>query len=399
MKNFWTIYRYEIKKTVCRKLFWAATALYCLRVAVSAFSPLIGTYYLNGVPVESNSRAYKKDREYRRALSGRAVDDELLAEMARAHRRLPTDGGDIEAFEKYARPYLPIFNLVNAWTAMNLEQVQKWEAGESSLYELRRERLEKIWRSNCLTDREKDFWREKEAEAERPLIYESYDGYERILRSFSPWAVFTLLFSAVCLSNLFAREHSRKTDRLVLSCVRGRKTAYRAKILAGVTISFASGLATAVLTAALSLSLYGTQGFDRPLRLQYGRCSYPLTVGQACFIAYGVVLVTSILAAVFVMVLSEAFCSGVAALSVSWALIFRGGNVMFPNHYRLISQIWDWSPMTCVMTGIVFDVRTLPLRGHYFTCWQVVPVIYLILAARLVILGEKIYTKYEISAK
>lgn len=403
MHNLWTIYKYEIKKLTGKKLLWV-TALLCLAgIVVTVFSGLIGTHYVDGEPYESHYEAFRKDQEYRKDLSGRYIDEALLRETVDGYGRIPTDALRYtltEEYETFARPYSDIFNMIRSWTEMDLSSVQNWEADEAAFYEARRENLETSWKSIPLTEREKEFWREKETQIETPLRYEYHEGYETILSAFLTIGVQMHLFAAICLSNLFADEHIRRTDQLVLCSIGGKRYAYWAKILAGVTVSVIASALMTVITMGLCLGIYGAEGFDALLqaciRIDY---SYPVTIGQACLIAYGILIITSILAAVFVMVVSELLRSAVAALSISTGLIILGNTVIIPTQYRVLAQIWDWSPMAYLATWNIFDSRTLTLFGRCFVSWQVVPVIYILLSAALALGGKGIYQRYQVTGR
>ena len=79
------------------------------------------------------------------------------------------------------------------------------EADEKALYRMRQENLEKEWQDAMLTEKEKAFWREKEAQIDRPVTYLYYDGLGRCAVHFVPTiGVLTLLFVAVSLSGIFA---------------------------------------------------------------------------------------------------------------------------------------------------------------------------------------------------
>lgn len=253
--------------------------------------------------------------------------------------------------------------------------------------------------SAFLTEAEKEFWRSKEQQIDTPLTYYYHEGFENILNCFLTDGVLMLLFAAICLSNLFTDEHIRRTDQLVLSSIEGREPAYWAKILAGVTISVVFAAFMTLLTAGLCLGIYGTEGFELPFQIFFSSYSYPITIGQACLIAYGILIIASILAAVFVMVISELCRSGITALSISTGLIILGNVMIVPEQYRIIAQIWDWSPMAYLSPWNVFDPRTLPLFGQCFVSWQAVPVIYLLLSAAFAVAGKYIYQKYQVSGR
>ena len=97
------------------------------------------------------------------------------------------------------------------------------------------------------------------------------------------------------------------------------------------------------------------------------------------------------------MVLSELLHSGVATLAISSGLIILGGMISVPEQYRILAQMWDWSPMAYLSTWNVFDPRTLTLFGQCFTSWQVVPAIYILLSVVLAVVGKYIYQRYQVS--
>ena len=402
MCNFRTIYRYEIKKLTHRKLLWITAALCLAGIVITTFAGLMGTYYVDGEPIESNYESFQKDQTYRKELSGRRIDQTLLQETIEGYSHVPIDTlrySLTEEYEIFARPYSEIFHLIRIWTGMDISSIQHWEADEAALYEARTQHMETNWQSIPLTEMEKEFWRNKESQIDTPLTYYYHEGYENILDSFLTVGVLMLLFVAICLSNLFADEHIRRTDQLVLSSIAGKELAYWAKILAGVTVSVIASTMMTLITIGLNLGYYGTEGFGMAFQSCFSTYSYPITIGQACLIAYGVLIVASILAAVFVMVISELFRSGIVSLAISAGLIILGNVITIPTQYRVIAQIWDWSPMTYLSTWNVFDPRTLTLFGQCFTSWQAVPVIYLLLSVGLAVCGKYIYQQYQVSGR
>jgi len=63
MRNLWTIYKYEIKKLTGKKLLWVTAFLCVVSILITSFAGLIGTYYVNGEPIESNYEAFQKDQD------------------------------------------------------------------------------------------------------------------------------------------------------------------------------------------------------------------------------------------------------------------------------------------------------------------------------------------------
>lgn len=402
MCDLWTIYKYEMKKLIGRKILWISTFLCIICTIISVFAGLLGTYYEAGEPIESNYEAFQKDQVYRKALSGKYIDEDLLRETVEGYRRIPETEPQYtltDEYETYARPYSDIFNMIRSWTGMNLSEIQNWKVDEDALYEVRMQYLESSWQSIPLTENEKEFWRDQENQIEKPLLYMYHESYENILESFLTCGVLMLLFVAICLANLFSDEHVRRTDQLVLSSIGGKDVAYWAKIFAGVSVAIGVATLLTFMVIGLSLGVYGTEGFEMPIQSCLLSYSYPITIGQACLIAYGVLIIASILAAVFVMVISELFRSGIVALAISTGLIILGNVIMIPTQYRVLAQIWDWLPMAYLSIWNVFDTRTLCLIGHCFTSWQVVPIGYIVLSVLLAVLGKCIYKRYQVSGR
>lgn len=396
------LFQFELKKLVKRKLLWTTALVSLLCIGVTVTSGLFGTYYVEGKPVETHYQIFKTDQVYRKALSGRDIDQKLIQETVDAYKQIPISEERYtltQEYQTYARPYSDIFNLVRSWTEMQLPDIRSWKADEDTLYMIRTELLEKEWQAIPLTESEKEFWRNKENQMPVPLTYHYHEGYETALDSFLIIGVVMLFFAAICLSSVFSEEHTRRTDQLMLSSAKGKTTAYWAKILAGITTSVAAATLMSLTTIILCLSIFGAEGFETPVQIYFATYSYPLTMGQACLIAYGILILTSILAGVFVMVLSELLHSGVATLAISSGLIILGGMISIPEQYRILAQTWDWSPMAYLSTWNIFDPRTLTLFGRCFTSWQAVPVIYILLSLVFAVGGKYIYRRYQISGR
>ena len=172
-----------------------------------------------------------------------------------------------------------------------------------------------------------------------------------------------------------------------------------AKLAAGITAGVGGALLMTLTAVGLSLLVYGSEGFGTPVQLLVYTYAAPLTLGKACLIAYGVLLITAIFMSVFVMFLSELLGSSIAALSVTAGLILAGSLIMVPPQYRLLSQLWDSLPTTYLAVWNVFDCRLVPIPGGYVPSYIAVPVIYLLCAAMLAVLGKGIYARYQVAGR
>lgn len=414
MKQLGVLYRYELKKIIKRKLVWV-TLFICMAVtAVSVFSNLTGSYYVDGEIVDTHYHMFLVDSGYSRNLSGRKIDQELLTEVMEAYGKIPPTADRYsltEEYQTYARPYSAIFNTIRWWSDMDTEElmgrktdegeVTGWKADEEELYDLKAAACEEYCEQLFLTDKEKAFWAEKEAQTDMPITYFYHDGYSDLMRKVEVVGMLMLLLTAVCLSGVFPEEHMRRTDQLMLSSVWGKNDVYWAKILAGISVSITASLLMTGFTAGLSLGIYGSEGFQAAFQLYPSNnlYSYPMTIGQACLIAYGMLLITAILASLFVMVLSELLHSSIATLSIFTGIIIAGMICNVPAQYRILAQIWNWLPMTILDSWNIFDLRLLTVFGHHFVSWQAVPVIYILCSIGLAAAGRYVYKGYQVSGR
>lgn len=402
MNCFRTIYRYELKKITRRKLVWITLSICVLGIIFTPFSNLLGSYYVDGVLTDTHYHMFQVDSEYRRALSGRKIDQELLEETVAAYRQIPADADRYtvtEEYQTFARPYSEIFNLIRSWTNMDFSSVINWEPEEKALYEMRIKQLENDWQSEIsLSDAEKDYWRERESQLNTPFTYYYNEGYVMLLNCFLTVGVLMLLFVSICLPGVFADEHARRTDQLMLSSAKGKDIAYWAKLAAGATLAAGCSTLMSTLIWGLTLGFYGAEGFHTSMQI-YTNYSFPLTMGQACLIAYGILIITSVLMGVLVMFLSEIFHSSIAALAVSTGLIISGNIIMIPAEYRFLAQLWDCSPMAFLQTWNIFSVRLIHIFNNCFTRWQVVPVIYILCTVLIAAVGKRVFEQYQVSGR
>lgn len=397
MSNLGTLYRYELKKITMRKILWITLLICILGIGVTVLSGLLGSYYVDGKIVDTHYNMFLVDREYRENLSGRVIGQELLQEMTNAYGKIPSTVERYtltEEYQTYARPYSDIFNIVRSWTNMNAAAVMNWEPDEEALYAARHSRIEYDWQAQLLSEAEKTSWREKEQQLETPFTYYYHEGYGIALDAFETIGVLMLLFVSICLSSVFPEEHTRRTDQLMLSSVNGKNSVYWAKILTGITVAVTCATLMTLITIGLALGVFGAEGFHTALQVSFGTYSYPLTIGQACLIAYGILIITSILVSVFVMVLSELLHSNIATLAVAAGLVILGMMFNIPEQYRIIGQIWDYLPMTFLSTWNIFDTRLITILGQCFVSWQIVPIIYILCGIVLAVAGKRLYQRY-----
>ena len=219
MNIFLTLYHYELKKILGRKLVWIALFLCIGCIIFAEIGNLSGNYYVEGEAVDTHYHMFQVDSAYQRALSGRVVGQELLEETMSAYSKIPKTAErytETEEYQKYARPYSDIFQIIWRWIERN-PWYEGWQAEEQSLYEARADRQEEAWTDLFLSDTEKAFWQEQEEKINKPFTYYYHEGYSTILKDLATVGILMLLLTAVCLSGVFPEEHMRRTDQMILS--------------------------------------------------------------------------------------------------------------------------------------------------------------------------------------
>lgn len=400
MGNMGTLLRYEMKKLFGRRLVWITLAVTLLGSISPVAVPLLGSYIVEGEKVDTHWHMLQVDRENAEKLAGRLIDQTLLEETMRGYAMLP-QGYYImtEEYQTYARPYHLIFDFIRANTGMGSSEALRWTADEEGLYSRRLEMLEQEYDFLCLSEKEKEFWRQKESRLEWPVRFERTEGWDSLFSAVSTLCFLLPLCLAVCLSGVFPEEHQRRTDQLILSSRKGRGMVYLAKLSAGVIFSVLCAVAVSSVVFLFSFAIHGSDGFHAAFQLLYARYSLSLTAGQAVLIMYGILVVSSVLSAVLIMVLSEVFHSSMAALATVSAYLILSMMVAVPEQYRVLAQLWNWLPGAFVTPWNIFDLRLLPVFGTYFTAWQSVPVLYLLAAAALAAAGLPVYRRYQVSGR
>lgn len=397
-----TLFFYEWKKIVNRKIVWICMLCAILLIIFSVGSSLVGDYVVNGERRGSNYEEFQKDAAYQNALDGRVIDGTLLEEMQEAYGKVPLHERQYsltEEYQVYARPYSAIFNYVRQTTGLSSIEVLNLEVSAEILKDKRLQLRETRWEEYLLSEEEKEYWRAKEEQIENPVVFHYAGGYDTLLNAAYTVGIVTLFMIAICMAGVFPEEHVRRMDQQILSSKYGRKNVYWAKLCAGVVASF--GLAILfVLTAFVSaFVLYGVEGFETAFQVIYAGSSCPISVGQAILIIYAIVLCAGTFIGLFVMTLSENLHSSVGALSIAIGLIILPMVVSAPDEYRVLAQLWSYLPSDMVAVWSCFNPQTVVLFGKVWQGWQVAPILYAVVGGVLAIVTEKVFVRYQVSGR
>ncbi len=409
MREFGILYRYELKKIMQRKIVKIATVIVFALILGTVCAELSGNYYVDGKVYDTHYHMMKTDREYARKLNGRKINQDLIMEMQDAYRHIPENEREgryslTEEYQDWARPYSQIYQFVNmVMEKKTLSDLLAWKADENELYENLGRRIEEEREDAFLTEEEKAFWREKEEQTEKPYTFYYAEGYWKLLYSSYGICYVLLLYAAVCLADLYTREHSLRTDQLLLSSRLGKRQLYWAKALAG--MSFA-GMASLILIALVMfevLFIYGTDGFQ--MALQYAGAffyySEPVSVGTTVIIVYALILAAVLVTGAFVVMLSELLQNGTAVLAVVFGMVSVTMFFNIPPQMRLASQLYAYLPgkLLSLNMGGAFSLRLVRVFGRYLTTWQFVPLLYLLSGAAFLLIGKWAYGRYQVSGR
>lgn len=263
MKNFGTLYRYEMKKLIGQKLSWLIVILlsvFCI-YAISKDSngnvTTLESIDQNGNLVENNISGKSvliNSRDSARKINGQIMDDSFFAEMSRSISGIPYD----ELWEYFLLEdgtYHHVFGILNGlfWEPISVTA--------DEFYTAQKEQMEAWWDNKNLSEGEKDYWREQTSHIQYPMVYQRpwigtnslFDFHETLLR-------IVPLLAGICLCRIFSEDQRTRVNALIFSSKKSRISLYWAKISAGLTVVFfAAILVIGVMMATyIAISIWWT---------------------------------------------------------------------------------------------------------------------------------------------
>ena len=400
MKNYRTLVRFELKKILSRKMTWIAFGLVFLVMAAYAVIEVTVPQDIDGVRA-TQYEAKRQEKETQKLIIGRTVDDALIEDMFAAMATSES------AFQPYKDLYNEIGRNVILWEALSsgtlegAKEAMGVAEDEDLIYTGRRMRIEYGMKEQYLTEGEKDYWREVLAKEDSvPWTYDFYAG------PYSAWAmaytalVLIAIMLAVCLTNLFADEHQKKTDQLVLCSRNGRKVLYWAKLTAGMVFTMVSAGIILLISVVPQLLIFGTDGFHAPIQLVSPDSTVQMTFGEAMVYSYILTIIAALLYSSIILCCSELFRnSTVAVVAVIGVLVLLPMLILVPDEYRVLGQILDLNPINMVAIWGVWNYRLVPVPGGYLTMQQAAPILYTLLIGIFVLIGRRAYLKYQVGGR
>lgn len=430
MRNFLTLYGYELKKIFKRRIVLITLMILTAVVLYVNIAGPLNTRY-SGIDAEGNiitmtgfeSIVEKKTKA--KELNGQIIDDELLDKVKEAYRNVyreeynvQTDDGsgygygyrqtaieeafdedDEESAAKTAdmlrnqEIYQPIYDYIRRVTGFS-DNVHNIDA--DSLYRTRQEYLlEQEWAHLMMTDAEKEYWMMRENEIEGPFTYGYARSWNTMLDDFIYINMILVLAIAICLSNIFSDEHLKRTDQQILCSKYGRGRIFFAKIAAGSTFGVICSVLMFFVFVVSDICVYGPEGSSVVVQLYRPLCSRGLTMGQAIFLLGGVYIILGIVYSILTMFLSEAVKNAVADMAIMTGGMLLTILIQIPYQRRVISQVYSLLPTRILNVEQLWDGRLVSLFGMHLTNYQTAVILYVIVGALLIWRGNRIWQKWR----
>ncbi|MCI9079090.1 MAG: ABC transporter permease [Lachnospiraceae bacterium] len=404
---------FELKKILQKKIVWITFAIFlAFQLFLTCGSYFISSRYVDGKFLETKAEWFKTDRRNSERLSGRKIDDALLAEIEESKKYIPEKAGESESYEylsskKYnekVRPYEEINRLVH-YMAGGMENEENAGAlAQEMLYSARHKTQEIVWDGYKLSKAEKEYWREQEKKLPEVFTYKYSGIYGNIIDMSGCYYIcmFITFFIAICITGIFTDEHMRKTDQLVLCTKYGRWQNYSAKIMAGCIVTTSATLILYAITLICFLGIYGTGSFSAMVQVVASPL-YPgsISAGKAALIMTALLFLSSVVLCIVTMALSEMLKSNTGTMAIVTAVAFLLARlVAVPSDFKFIGKIWNMIPINLLKADEgFFDLRLWNIFGIKFTLWQMAFVAYIIIGVIFFFIGKRKYCKYQVSGR
>ena len=403
MRQFFTLYRFEIKK-IFQKPY--VPALLALCIALTVFlnvRPLLGEQTVAYVDEQqqfhfeavSNYEAIQLERRFAREDAGKPLDNEAVWTMQEMNRRYQ------EIYNQYA-PDLTCVLLNHSLVFETLGRTGVNPVAEHIEYpvdyayqSLERGREEEF-ASQLLSQEEIAYWEREGTRLTTPFVMEYTGGWRGILEKASWLNLMALVFALISLCSSFSDDDAYKTRPLLASAAHSRMPLTLARLAAGVSLACGCVLLLFGLTTAIQFFVHGAGGAQMPIQLlklkpdQRGigdaHLSYicrDMTAGQAVLVTVGMSLLIALFAGALSMLLSKLLRRGVPALALPLGLLLLSMIFEPPFYYydRVRAQIWSYMPIQRLYQTFLADERLVSLGGVQLDCIPVSVLLYGGLAA------------------
>lgn len=422
MNNFRTLYGYELKKIVKRRIAINTLAVLMLAAIYINIAGRLNTSYSwtdnEGNQITMNGFEWIADqKEKTKELNGQVIDDELLDKVKEAYKNVYKNeyyGGEgsgyrsmtvvehgdgeesIEEAEAAVRNqelYNPIYAYIRSLTGF-YDAVHM--ISEETLYESRQDNLlEQEWAHLYLTEAEKSYWTERENDVEEPFTYGYAKSWNDMLESFMFANMMLVMAIAICLSSVFADEHLKRTDQLILCSRYGKGRLFFAKTAASITFGAACSVFTFIIFLLSAILVYGAEGSNVVIQICRPICSRSLTMGQAVFLMGGIYIVLGIVYSILTIFLSVAVKNAIAVMGIMAGGMLFTMAYQVPYAHRVASQLYSLLPTRILNVEQLWDGRLVTIFGLRLTNYQAAIILYVVAGVLLTWKGNHIWQKLK----
>jgi len=387
MKNFWTLFGYEMKKLLKRKLSWTVVLVlagFCIFAVVR--NGAVGSNFIIPVSDEEGNETgetreitgeeiYSTYLKTARALDGRVMDEAFFQEMLES---VPPFKGELDAdvyfWTQDATWSIPYDMTISLFDDPRSVTAEEFYVRQKELTQLHLENYGDSRTSRgVLTQEEIDYWMEQAKRIQKPFVFEkpwrgftSLTDFVYILLGLLPVA------AAVCVCAPFSEDRRNRMDSLVFSTRNSCITLYLAKVLAGAVMSALVGVIIVGALTVAYLAVWGTQGLDAIFQLYYITNPRPVAFWQV------------LLPMLVLLVLYTMLCGGVSMLTAS---ITRSSIVALAVPVVLVQILNRWYTMPYGWAGYLpenlmgfwgpHNMELVKVFGVYLNDFQFGPILYM----------------------
>ncbi|MEG2192524.1 MAG: hypothetical protein RRX95_04505 [Oscillospiraceae bacterium] len=403
MNNFWDLVGFEYKKIFQRKSTFMAIAF------------LVGVIILSSVGSAVGGRRYHSSEEGMSAVAAGRLDkqvrEENKGEMDIGHIKqailnnaymtshqenyIQNDYGKFlkdDAYIKYVLPYENEVYLINLVYEKDISLLSTdgyrlynqnkpidlltVEDGENFYPKTKQFISSMIGMGRDLSPSQEKKHQELIEKVKTPFTTGYFEGYSKFLLQFDTVSMVLLLALAICVIPIFTEDLSVKTQSIILSSRYGKNKSIGAKIFTG--LSFTAIFSVAMIGAflLLMLTLLGFEGFDVSLQVFSPIMDYPLSVGQAGLVLFGVTVASGVMFAMISMFLASKLKTAFGAIIVSFVIL------LIPAFFPLghIPDIFiKFCPIQMISFSTVFSTKLFELFGVAMTPISFYPIYALVM--------------------
>ena len=300
-----------------------------------------------------------KDREYARALSRRAIDENLMSETKDAYSKIPNVEryGATPEYQHYARPYSEIIRMMRAVYHLDelSDLVNLSDEDMRDYYQARHEKMAASVRSGAISNTAKDTLIRLDREIKAPFIFEYIDGFDNLIGGIYTIGIACAFALAVCLAPMFAGEYNSRADQLILSAKLGKNKLISAKLFTAISLFVAFFALLFFLAVTLCQSIYGFNGANAPFQLIIPLNFYPITILQSVLIFSISAFFGTFLVVAVTLLLSSKLKSSFGVIILISILIFVPMMLHVPETIVWFHNLFSLLPTSMMSFGTVFS--------------------------------------------